>query len=138
MLLIIDALVDFLDRWAPPDRAALVAAIGALADTFRAAGHPVVWVRQEFEPDLSDAFREMRRDNIRVTIKGTDGSRIIPELVPGPDDLQVVKKRYSAFFGTHLDDTSARRASTRWCSRASTRTPACAPPRSTPISAIST
>jgi maleamate amidohydrolase len=104
MLLIIDMLVDFLDRWAAPDRAALVAAIGALADTFRAAGHPIVWVRQEFEPDLSDAFREMRRDNIRITIKGTEGCKIVPDLVPRPDDLHVIKKRYSAFFRTQLDE----------------------------------
>ena len=104
MLLIIDMLVDFLDRWPAAERAALVAAIGGLADAFRAAGHPVVWVRQEFAPDLTDAFGEMRRDNIRVTIAGTPGCGIIPELVPAPDDLQVVKKRYSAFFGTQLDE----------------------------------
>jgi nicotinamidase-related amidase len=104
MLLVIDMLVDFLDRWPPAERATLVAAIGALADAFRAAGHPVVWVRQEFAPDLADAFLEMRRDNIRITIAGTPGSRIIPELAPGPDDLHVVKKRYSAFFGTPLDE----------------------------------
>jgi nicotinamidase-related amidase len=103
MLLIIDMLVDFLDRWPAAERAALVAAIRGLADGVCAAGHPVVWVRQEFAPDLSDAFREMRRDDIRVTIAGTKGSRIIPELVPGADHLQVVKKRYSAFFGTPLD-----------------------------------
>jgi nicotinamidase-related amidase len=108
MLLIIDMLVDFLDRWPESERAPLVAAIGALADIFRAAGHPVVWVRQELAPDLSDAFLEMRRDNIRVTIKGTDGSRIIPQLVPAPDDPQVVKKRYSAFFGTGLAGARGR------------------------------
>jgi nicotinamidase-related amidase len=104
MLLIIDMLVDFLERWPAADRAALVAAIRALADAFRAAGHPVAWVRQEFAPDLSAAFGEMRRDNIRVTIKGTPGSRIIAELAPAADDLQVVKTRYSAFFGTPLDE----------------------------------
>jgi hypothetical protein len=68
-LLIIDMLVDFLDRWPAADRAALVAAIRALADGFHAANYPIVWVRQEFAPDLSDAFREMQRDNIRVAIK---------------------------------------------------------------------
>jgi nicotinamidase-related amidase len=104
MLLVIDMLVDFLDRWPVGERMALVAAISALVDAFRAAGHPVAWVRQEFAPDLSDAFREMRRDNIRVTIAGTPGSEIIPELAPRPDDLHVIKKRYSAFFGTQLDE----------------------------------
>ena len=39
-----------------------------------------------------------------VGITGTPGSRIIPELAPGPDDLHVIKKRYSAFFGTQLDE----------------------------------
>ncbi len=104
MLLVIDMLVDFLDRWPAADRAALVAAIGALIDAFRAAGHPIVWVRQEFAPDLSDAFGEMRRDDIRVTIEGTPGCTIIPELVSAAGDPVVVKKRYSAFFGTPLDD----------------------------------
>jgi nicotinamidase-related amidase len=104
MLLVIDVLADFLDRWPAAERATLVAAIGALTDGFRAAGHPVGWVRQEFAPDLSDAFPEMRRDDIRVTIAGTPGARIISELAPAPGDLQVIKKRYSAFFGTPLDE----------------------------------
>ena len=103
-LLVIDMLVDFLDRWPVAERVALVASIRMLIDAFHAAGRPVIWVRQEFAPDLSDAFREMLRDNIRVTIAGTPGSQIIPELAPRPDDLQVVKKRYSAFFGTQLDE----------------------------------
>jgi nicotinamidase-related amidase len=104
MLLVIDMLVDFLDRWPVAERVTLVAAIHRLIEAFRAGGHLVVWVRQEFAPDLSDAFREMRRDNIRVTIKGTEGCRIIPELTPAADDLHVIKKRYSVFFGTQFDD----------------------------------
>jgi maleamate amidohydrolase len=103
VLLIIDVLVDFLDRWPQADRAKLVEAIGVLVQTFRAMQLPVIWVRQEFEPDLSDAFLEMRRENISITIKGTPGCRIVPELVPLASEMQVVKKRYSAFFGTPLD-----------------------------------
>jgi nicotinamidase-related amidase len=104
MLLVIDMLVDFLDRWPAAERAALVAAIDALTDAFRGAGHPVVWVRQEFAPDLSDAFGEMRRHAIRITIRGTPGAGIIKEFAPRADELQVIKKRYSAFFGTPLDE----------------------------------
>jgi maleamate amidohydrolase len=103
MLLIIDMLIDFLDPWPEADRAALVDAVRSLATAFRTPGHPIIWVRQEFEPDLRDAFLEMQRKNIRITIKGTHGCKIIPELMPHRDDLQVIKKRYSAFFGTHLD-----------------------------------
>jgi maleamate amidohydrolase len=103
VLLVIDILVDFLDRWSEADRAKLVASVRSVVELFRAMGLPVVWVRQEFEPDLSDAFLEMRRENISITIKGTPGCRIIPELVPLADETQIIKKRFSAFFGTPLD-----------------------------------
>ena len=98
VLLIIDELVDYLDRWPQAERAKLVDAIRSLVEVFRARGLPVIWVRQEFEPDLSDAFLEMRRENISITIKGTPGCRIIPELVPLADETEVIKKRFSAFF----------------------------------------
>jgi hypothetical protein len=29
-------------------------------------GEPVIWVRQEFEPDLRDAYREMKAKGIRI------------------------------------------------------------------------
>jgi nicotinamidase-related amidase len=45
----------------------------------------------------------MRRRNIHTTIKGTTGCETILELGPLSDETQVVKKRYSAFFGTQLD-----------------------------------
>jgi nicotinamidase-related amidase len=60
-------------------------------------------VRQEFAPDLSDAFLEMRRKNLRTTIAGTDGCELLPELERRPQEKVIVKKRYSAFFGTDLD-----------------------------------
>jgi nicotinamidase-related amidase len=104
MLLVIDTLVDFLDPWPETDRVRLVEAIQSLVQACHAAGHPVVWVRQEFEPVLSDAFQEVRRKNMPITIKGTEGCKIIPELTPRPGDSQVIKKRYSAFFGTELDE----------------------------------
>ena len=39
----------------------------------RQLGRPIIWVRQEFEPDLCDAFPEMKAKGIRITIKGTVG-----------------------------------------------------------------
>jgi isochorismate hydrolase len=59
--------------------------------------------RQEFQPDLQDAFPEMRAKGIRVTIQGTPGSKIASELAVGSSDTVVIKKRYSAFYGTILD-----------------------------------
>lgn len=103
VLLVIDMLVDFLGAWSEADRVTLVDGVSSLVQAFRTARRPVIWVRQEFEPDLSDAFLEMRRKNIRVAIKGARGCETIPELGVRPDEAQVIKKRYSAFFGTQLD-----------------------------------
>jgi maleamate amidohydrolase len=103
MLLIIDMLNDLLSNWSIADRTSLVQGIQHLTETFRAANKPIVWVRQEFEPDLSDALQEMRRKKIRITIKGTEGAKIIAGLTPRSEDHHVIKKRYSAFFGTDLD-----------------------------------
>jgi hypothetical protein len=61
---------DFFQQHAPlaERRDPLVSSINALAEVFRLKDQPVIWIRQEFAPDLSDAFLEMRKDNIRVTI----------------------------------------------------------------------
>jgi len=103
ILIVIDMLNDFLDRWPAAERHALLAAVEALTAAFAAAQRPIVWVRQEFAPDLSDAFLEMRQNAVRVTIRGTSGCRIVPELTRRPGDGEIVKRRYSAFFGTDLD-----------------------------------
>lgn len=85
-------------------RAQLVTSINKLIRRARSQGVPIIWIRQEFSPDLSDAFPVMRKKNIRITIAGTEGCKILPELDRNPDDHKIVKKRYSAFFKTPLDD----------------------------------
>jgi len=107
ILIAIDMLNDLLDKWEPGRRRQLVEATNDLALTMRRLSHPVIWVRQEFEPDLHDAFSEMKAKGIQTTIRGTRGSQIVDELKPAPSDIVVVKKRYSAFFGTGLDETLA-------------------------------
>lgn len=111
-LIVIDMLLDFFERndSLAAQRAALVAHINHLAGAFRAHDQPVIWVRQEFRPDLQDAFPEMRRKNIRITIAGTKGADILPELERHPGETVIVKKRYSAFFGTPLEDALAESA----------------------------
>ena len=64
----------------------------------------IVWVKQEFAPDLSDAMLEVREKGIHIVISGTPGAAILDELDCRSADSLVVKKRYSAFFGTDLDD----------------------------------
>ncbi len=108
VLVVIDMLQDFLDSWEAARRQKLVSSINELVGGMRSLGHPVLWVRQEFEPDLRDAFREMKAKGIRITIRGTEGCQIVPELAMAPSDSVIIKKRYSAFYGTTLDETLAR------------------------------
>ena len=110
VLIVIDMLHDFLESWEPDRKEGLVHSINELVSVMRSLGHPVIWVRQEFEPDLRDAFPEMRAKGIRITIKGTRGCEIIPELALAPSDIVIVKKRYSAFYGTTLDEILVRLA----------------------------
>ena len=102
-LLNIDMLGDFLDRWPAGERRALIARTNALVALFRQRGLPVIWVRQEFKADLSDAFLEMRKRSISVTIEGTRGAEIADGLDRRESDPTIIKKRYSAFYGTELD-----------------------------------
>jgi nicotinamidase-related amidase len=104
-LLVIDMLNDYF-KGGPLKalRAELTRQINGLIGRARKQGIPVIWVRQEFAPDLSDAFLVMRRKKIKVTIKGTEGCRILKELDRRPEDHEIVKKRYSPFFRTGLDE----------------------------------
>jgi nicotinamidase-related amidase len=108
-LLVIDMLNDFFRQHASLEarRDELVGSINQITSAFRAHTQPVYWVRQEFAPDLSDAFIAMRKHGIRTTMTGTDGCEILPELDRLPADVVIVKKRYSAFFGTDLDQLLA-------------------------------
>jgi nicotinamidase-related amidase len=112
VLIVIDMQVDFFERVPAlaAQRASLVAAINAAVADFRRAGLPVIWVRQEFAADLGDAFLDMRRRQVSITIAGTPGCQILPELDRRAADPMVVKKRYSGFFGTTLEQLLAELA----------------------------
>ncbi len=107
-LIVIDMLNDFLDRWQPAARESLIRSVNELTSRAREHGWPVIWVRQEFAEDLSDAFLDMRSKNIQITIRGTRGCEIAPELNVDPSESVIIKKRYSAFYGTTLDDILRR------------------------------
>ncbi len=81
----------------------LCKATNELSDFFRKSKLPVIWVRQEFKHDLSDAFLSMRKQGIRMTIEGTDGAKLLQDLEIKSGDLEIIKKRYSAFYKTDLD-----------------------------------
>ena len=106
LLLVIDLLNDYFRRQPclAAQRGQLVASVNQLATSFRQAQQPIIWVRQEFAADLSDAFLRMRRENLHITIAGTDGCELLPELQRHASEKVLVKKRYSAFFRTNLDE----------------------------------
>lgn len=103
-LLIIDFLNDYLDRWDQNKVAQLVVQTNKVVKAFREKRLPIVWVRTEFRSDLSDAFLEMRDRNISIVIEGGRGSALHNKLDWQPSDKMIVKKRYSPFYGTDLDE----------------------------------
>ncbi len=131
-LIVVDMVVDFFDAaiWPeselPAMRARLVDGLQAALEAFRAAGAPVIWIRQEFAPDLSDAFPHMRRTGKRYTLRGTPGAEIVPELPVLPGEPVLIKRRFSAFYETALDRVLHERRvgttvlagiTTSWCIR---------------------
>lgn len=103
-LLIIGLQRDFVDRWAQSEIHALVHNTNRLVSAFRRSGLAVIWVCTEFGPDLRDAFLEMRDKGIAVAIEGTRGAELLDGLDWHPADRTIIKKRYSAFFKTDLEE----------------------------------
>ena len=53
---------------------------------------------------MGDAFLAMKTNSVFITIKATSGCQIAAELPVAASDSVVVKKRFSAFFGTNLEE----------------------------------
>jgi nicotinamidase-related amidase len=105
---VIDMVQDFLETWDLQRKQSMVRSINDLVNVIRQADCPLILLRQEFEPDLRDAYPEMKAKGIHVTIEGTPGCQIVPELSVDSKEACIVKKPYSAFFGTNLDKTLNR------------------------------
>lgn len=109
VLIVIDLVQDYFDPalWPtsqlPEARQRLVTATNELATLFGAQNFPIIWFRQEFAPDLSDAFLHLQRSGKPYAIQGTAGCQLLSELQIKPEDRILVKKRYSAFYQTELD-----------------------------------
>jgi ureidoacrylate peracid hydrolase len=79
-----------------------------LADAFRKAGRPVVYIAHVLKPDYSDAqfpyWRVTRGSNNRTFItEGTWGAQVVDELKPHDGEHLVVKKGFGGFANTPLD-----------------------------------
>jgi len=101
-LLIIDC-QNYFVGYPSPEGAPILPRINSLADSFRAAGRPVIFTRHAHKADGSDfgTIGQWWPENI---IEGTPESELHPTLVIGPADIVLQKNRYSAFVNTGLDD----------------------------------
>ena len=103
-IIIIDVLQDFFKNGRLKEkREGLVKSINELVDIGRKNKLPIIWVRQEFKDDLSDAFLALKKSGDKITIENTKGSKLLPELNKEKHDHEIIKKRYSCFFKTEMD-----------------------------------
>jgi ureidoacrylate peracid hydrolase len=80
-----------------------------LADAFRTAGRPVVYIASMVKPDYSDAQWPYWRLGIQpgasrpFIVEGTWGAQIVDELQPRAGEHLVIKKGFGGFSNTPLD-----------------------------------
>jgi ureidoacrylate peracid hydrolase len=79
-----------------------------LAEAFRMAGRPVVYLAHVVKPDYSDAqfpYWRLTRPagNRTFIVEGSWGAQIVDDLKPGAGEHLVVKKGFSGFSNTSLD-----------------------------------
>ena len=89
-----------------------IAPLSRLADAFRAAERPVIYVAHVLKPDYSDAAFPYWRVgfdpkswNRTHCVEGTWGAEIIDELRPHEGEPVIVKKGFGGFANTPLDTT---------------------------------
>ncbi len=107
------AIIDMQQDFVLPGGAACVAgarttvpALRTLLGLARARGWAVFHVHRLHEPDGSDAEttrRHLFAEGRGICVRGGEGARIIPELAPLPGEHLLVKRRFSAFFGTDFE-----------------------------------
>jgi nicotinamidase-related amidase len=93
-----------------------------LADAFRAAGRPVVYLAHVLKPDYSDAafpYWRLRMEpgggNRTHCVEGTWGAQIIDDLKPQEGEQLVAKKGFGGFSNTPLDTISPQYGRNHLC-----------------------
>lgn len=86
-----------------------IAPAKALADAFRAAGRPVIYITHSVKPDFSDGQWPWWRlghqpgGNRAFVAEGSWGAKVVDELAPHDGEHIVVKKGFGGFSNTPLD-----------------------------------
>ena len=107
VLMVIDMQNDFVLEGAVMevrDAKKQIPKIRRLIDKCHELGVPVIYTIQEtdevFCPLEVGATPQLRREGLR---KDTVGQRVVDELAPGPEDISMKKRRFSAFYQTDLE-----------------------------------
>jgi nicotinamidase-related amidase len=109
---------DMLEAYRPAiEQAGTVAPVQRLLAGARAAGVPVFWARADHRTDGADFARTLTDTDQQLRPwtaespqptrpphgSGSAGLQVLAELGRRPEDYDVPKHRWSAFFGTHLE-----------------------------------
>lgn len=99
-VIVIDMINDFVTGVFKSDRAAkIIPNIKALLDYTRKQKVPIVYATDAHLPDVDPEFDVWGSH----AVAGSRGAEIIDELKPHKGDFRVLKRKYSAFQGTDLD-----------------------------------
>ena len=101
-LLIVDMINDFVEEegaLSVPGAKEIVSSIAELASEARELDVPVIYINDSHEPDDAE-FKKWTPH----AIAGTAGANIAQGLEPQNGDYVLIKKRFSAFFRTELDE----------------------------------
>jgi nicotinamidase-related amidase len=109
---------DMLEAYRPAiEQAGTVAPVQRLLAGCRASGVPVFWARADHRADGADFARTLTDTDQQLRPwtdaqpqptrpphgSGSPGLQVLAELGQRPEDYDVPKHRWSAFFGTHLE-----------------------------------
>lgn len=93
-----------------PPLSVVLPTIGRFVDDSRRAGITIVLVRTIIPPDAHSRSTWQWPEFMRAGVApGAPGTDFDPCLNVQPSDVEVVKRRYSAFFGTRLDEILRKR-----------------------------
>ena len=139
-LIVVDMQNDFGSKGGMFDRAGIdisgiqtaIAPTGRAIEAARRSGIPVIYLKMGFRADLSDAGAQDSPNRIkhqamhvgeavrapdgtegRILIRDTWNTKIVNELKPHAEDIEVWKTRYSGFYQTDLDSV-LRRLNTKY------------------------
>ena len=108
-LLVIDVQREYFDEDGPAyveHARDIVGNVNRLVDLFRVEGLPIVFVRHAHRAEGSDAGRMgdfSAPDEADSFVEGTPRAELLPDLHAEPNDVVVLKRRYSAFLNTDLE-----------------------------------